>query len=153
MLWNFCSIFYVFQCIRTFRRTPVKHPVTWFFRNINNNRHISPNLHKTVINYNTTIQQSIGENRTKISLVLFEFFAYRAYRQTGRRGGRLCFIICIDNSYYYYKWKTVFLFLYFLYRVIYYSLTWENIIDKMYPIKSIYLCSDMWVSSMNKWMP
>ena len=36
---------------------------------------------------------SIDENRMKIGVVVFEFIASR---QTDRRGGGLCFIICID---------------------------------------------------------
>ena len=41
----------------------------------------------------------IGENRMEIRAVVFEFIACRqTNRQTDRRGGGLCFIICIDYA-------------------------------------------------------
>ena len=60
---------------------------------------IPTNLHKTITNYipkiSGRITLSISENRMKIREVVFEFFVSR---QTDRRGGGLCFIICIDNG-------------------------------------------------------
>ena len=64
-------------------------------------RYIPTNSHKTLTNYvpvfSGRITLSIGENRMKIRAVVFEFIADRQTDwQTDRRGGGLCFIICID---------------------------------------------------------
>ena len=72
----------------------------WFFCTTSNiYRYIPKNSHKTLTNYipkfSGWITLSIGEIRMKIRAVVFEFIASR---QTNRREGGLCFIICIDND-------------------------------------------------------
>ena len=61
-------------------------------------RYIPTNSHKTLTNYIPVffgrIALSTGENPMKIRAVVFEIIARR---QTDRRGGGLCFIICIDR--------------------------------------------------------
>ena len=68
------------------------------FATLSNIYHYTPtNSHKTLTNYlsefSGRITLCIGENPMKILAVVFEFIARR---QTDRRGGGLCFIICID---------------------------------------------------------
>ena len=70
----------------------------WFFATLSNiYRYIPTNSHKTLTNYipkfSGRITLSNGENHMKTRAVVFEFIASR---QTERRGGGLCFIICID---------------------------------------------------------
>ena len=72
--------------------------MAWFFCTTSNiYRYIPTNSHKTLTNYipvfSGRITLSIGENHMKIRSVVLEFIANR---QTDRRGGGLCFIICID---------------------------------------------------------
>ena len=62
-------------------------------------RYILTNSHKPLTNhiseFSGRITLSIGENPMKIRAVFCEFFARR---QTDRRSGGLCFIICIDSG-------------------------------------------------------
>ena len=72
----------------------------WFFYTTSNIYHYIPtNSHKTLTNYISVFTGrstlSIDENCMKIRSVVFEFLW--ADRQTDRRGGGLCFIICIDD--------------------------------------------------------